>query len=750
MPALQESDFDVVLMPPGQRQHRINLVLVSSVALSFISFWRAAAIVLNDMASTVYYIGGISEQAIGKAAPWFVLAVMLFAYAVRAVYVESCTMFTRGGVYRVVKEAMGGPLAKLSVSALMFDYILTGPISAVSAGQYLVGMFGNLLALPPFHWQLNAATHPELVKLLSMLIAIGITVYFWRINIKGIHESSQKAMWIMQLTTIMGVIVIAWAAFTMFIHPETHHLPPFRPVLTGESQGWLISFPRIVGLFGIIIAFGHTLLAMSGEESLAQVYREIEAPKVPNLLRAGAVIALYSLVLTAVVTFFAVMIIPDVERIKTIVDPATGAIVRESAKYTDNLISGLVMHLAGPMWIRLALQAFVVFVGFLILSGAVNTSVVGSNGVLNRLAEDGILTPWFLHPQKRFGTTHRLINIVCMLQLITIIASMGDVYTLGEAYAFGVIWSFVFKTLAMVILRFKDKSPREYEVPLNVRIKLRRKTPPVDRPEIALALNGHTKFPVSESIPADGMTPKPAIASDVGDRIDLPIGITLIFLILFSTALVNLFTKKVATIWGIGFTVGFLLMFIICEHVSHRLRKGGHHAHLEQFNEKVTDHPTPESLGLAHPNPVLVAIRNPRSMPVLDRVLHETDTTQRDIVAITCKVLPPMTQGITPQELTVNDADREVLTRVVTLAEEAGKQVIPLVIPTNNPLFAIAAAARDLKAKEVVLGASEKSSTDVQLEQFALAWGMAVAEQPQPQPLKIRIVSERGEVAYDL
>src|SRR5438874_9098828 len=239
MPTIQSpSEFDVVLMPGPQR--KVNLVLVSSVALSFISFWRAAAIVLNDMASTVYYIGGISEQAIGKAAPWFVLGVMLFAYAVRAIYVESCTMFTRGGVYRVVKQAeialfgnrMGGPLAKLSVSALMFDYILTGPISAVSAGQYLVGMFGNLLALPPLHWQLNAAAHPELVKFLSMLIAVGITLYFWRINIIGIHESSSKAMRIMQLTTIMGIIVIAWATITVAMHPELRHLPPVRPVLT--------------------------------------------------------------------------------------------------------------------------------------------------------------------------------------------------------------------------------------------------------------------------------------------------------------------------------------------------------------------------------------------------------------------------------------------------------------------------------------------------------------------------------------
>src|SRR3954447_17076755 len=100
------SDFDVVVMPEAsQPRRKQQLVIVSSVALSFISFWRAAAIVLNDLASTCYYIGGISEQAIGEAGPWVVLGVMLSSSAVRAVYVESCTMFTRGGVYKVVKQA---------------------------------------------------------------------------------------------------------------------------------------------------------------------------------------------------------------------------------------------------------------------------------------------------------------------------------------------------------------------------------------------------------------------------------------------------------------------------------------------------------------------------------------------------------------------------------------------------------------------------------------------------------------------
>src|SRR3989441_6307168 len=123
---------------------RVQVVLATTVLLSFISFWRAAAIVLNDLGSTAYYIGGISEQAIGQSAPWFVLGVMLFSYAVRAVYIESSAMFVRGGVYRVVKEAMGGTLAKLSVSALLFDYILTGPISAVSAGLYMAGFVQDL------------------------------------------------------------------------------------------------------------------------------------------------------------------------------------------------------------------------------------------------------------------------------------------------------------------------------------------------------------------------------------------------------------------------------------------------------------------------------------------------------------------------------------------------------------------------------------------------------------------------------
>src|SRR5258708_1441163 len=148
-----------------------KVVVATTVALTFITFWQAAAVVLNDLASTMFYIGGITEQAIGKPAPWMVLAVMLFSYAVRSVYMESCGMFVRGGVYIVVKDSIGPTVAKLSVSSLVVDYILTGPISAVSAGQYLGHLLNDLAETLHQRWR----TDPNAF---SVFFTVARTVYF--------------------------------------------------------------------------------------------------------------------------------------------------------------------------------------------------------------------------------------------------------------------------------------------------------------------------------------------------------------------------------------------------------------------------------------------------------------------------------------------------------------------------------------------------------------------------------------------
>src|SRR5262245_18143912 len=268
-----------------------RVLIASTAMLAFISFWQAAAVVLNDMGSSAFYAGAIAEHFIGKTAPWFILAIMVLSFAVRSLYIESCSMFVRGGVYRVVKEAMGATLAKFSVSALMFDYILTGPISGVSAGLYLTGLINEVLGY----------AHAGFVLPMSgtaAVFAILVTLYFWWENIKGIPESSEKALKIMYVTTVMVVLMIGWCLYTIAVRGA--HLPPLphlaNLVYSDDALGWLkgTSLPYTVTLIGILIGLGHSVLAMSGEETMAQVYREIEHPKLRNLEKAGIIIFAYS------------------------------------------------------------------------------------------------------------------------------------------------------------------------------------------------------------------------------------------------------------------------------------------------------------------------------------------------------------------------------------------------------------------------------------------------------------------------
>src|SRR5437588_982486 len=363
----------------------------------------------------------------------------------------------------------------------------------------------------------------------------------------------------MYVTTAVVVLLIGWSTLTILTQPKMQRLPPspapHNLTFNDDAVGWM---PRLlphwfqekpadtpveasaattekpaphyglvgnagalIGLIGSLMAFGHSFLAMSGEESLAQVNRELEYPKHKNLMRAGFIIFLYSLLFTSLVSFFAYAIIPDSVR----------------PQYFDNLISGIALNLAGPMTLKLLFQAFIVVVGFLMLAGAINKSIIGANGVLNRLSEDGVMTDWFRGPHKRFGTTFRMINLIVLLQLLAIIGSRGNTYTLGEAYAFGVIWSFAFKGLAMLVLRFKDKSEREWKVPFNI---------------------------------------------NVGET-EIPIGLGVIAAILFSIAGINLITKQVATVSGVAFTLVFFVVFVVSERINDRRRGAAAHVEVDQF-----------------------------------------------------------------------------------------------------------------------------------------------------------------------
>lgn len=666
------------------RSSTVKVVVATTVMLSFISFWRAAAIVLSDLASSAYYVGGIAETAIGKAAPWFIFAIMLFSYGVRAIYLESSSMFVRGGVYKVVHEAMGGTLAKFSVSALMFDYVLTGPISAVSAGLYLGGLVNELGGM--FHIQGMHVNAPYF----AAAFAVVVTIYFWRKNIIGIHESSEKALRIMQITTVMVVMLIIWCVATIFRNgynpvplpiPSNLHFSP-------DAVGWLKgTVAPSITVIAILIGLGHSLLAMSGFESLAQVNRDIAHPKLKNLERAGLVIFLYSMLFTSLVSFFAVMIIPDSVR----------------GNFLDNLIGGLSMYLIGPVPVRLLFHGFVVLVGVLILSGAVNTAVIGSNGVLNRVAEDGVLPDWFRVPHAKYGTTSRIINLIVILQLVTIIVSRGNVIMLGEAYAFGVVWSFAMKALSVLVLRYKQPQGREWKVPLNIRI-------------------GNT---------------------------EIPVGLALITCALFTLAIINVLTKEVATISGVTFTAAFFLLFEGSE-IYNRRHKAGNEAEKEKFRLDARAELSAQALNV-RPGNVLVAVRNPHRLQHLARILVKTDTRKQDIVVLSVRQVAPAASGEHGLEASqiFSDDETDVFTHVVSLAERAGKHVELMVAPGSDPYDAIVQTAARLQSSRIVMGLSPKLTPS---EQGALV-GKFYEQLPEPRPslsLEIVLDNQKDVVFFNL
>src|ERR1019366_1210968 len=262
-----------------------------------------------------------------------------------------------------------------------------------------------------------------------------------------------------------------------------------------------------------------------------------------------------------------------------------------------------------------------------------------------------------------------------ILQIATILLSRGDIFILGEAYAFGVMWSFSMKGLAVLVLRYTEPGHRDFRVPFNLKI-------------------GNT---------------------------EIPIGLALITLTLLAICVINIFTKQVATISGVGFTIIFFAVFEITEKITRK--RGAAHSELDQFNLQYGEDVTLRNVDVKTGN-ILVPVSNYHALYHLDEVLSRVSRDRRDVVVLHVRLLARMSTGEfeLQQDQLFSSNEQFLFTKVLSLAEKRGESVHLIVVTANDLWDGVLRAARNLGSSRIVLGRSAKFTGPDLARDVGLAW----------------------------
>jgi hypothetical protein len=268
------------------------------------------------------------------------------------------------------------------------------------------------------------------------------------------------------------------------------------------------------------------------------------------------------------------------------------------------------------------------------------------------------------------------VNLVFGLQMFTIIVTRGNVITLGEAYAFGVIWSFTFNSLAMLVLRWKFHGERGWKVPPNIRI----------------------------------------------GKIEIPVGLISVFLVLLATAVTNLFTKSVATVSGVLFAAAFFVIFTVSERVNLRKHALTARQMKDHFQLEHQDTISRESVAI-RAGGTMVTMRDAANPFALKWTLARTPTDDQDVIVLSVRIMGVGgPEFLSADQQSFSEHEQMLFTKAISVAESFGKKVSLLVVPAGDIFAALAQSANNLEVDTVVSGVSTKMSAEEQAFHLGQAW----------------------------
>jgi magnesium transporter len=411
---------------------RIRVVLATRALLAFTPSWRAATLALAELGCVAFFASGISEEAIGAAAPWFVLAAVLIGVYVRAVDVEACGLFVRGGTFGLVRQALGEVPGRLAASALLVERLLLGSLVAAAAGRYVTALFRAGLA---------PQMSPAAAENTAVAVAVGLLAAVWIGQRQGRLFSSLAVSRAVIGACSLLILAIVWALITLGARGGALAPLPFTPAAPATP-------------IGALLALGSVMFVIGGVDTLSQIAPELEPPRILNLKRTAVIVAVFSIAVTASAGFFVSALVPDALR----------------DAFLDTPIVGLALAFAGASWLKGLMVAAVATGAALMMAGAARSALAGAQLGIARLVDDGLLPVGLRAAHPRYGTPWRIVNITAAAQIAIVALGGAHVGWLSRAYAVGIAWSAVLKIIGVVRLRRLRAVAGAYRAPDTVRV----------------------------------------------------------------------------------------------------------------------------------------------------------------------------------------------------------------------------------------------------------------------------------------